>query len=95
MAYIDVKHTVWKRYHMEDKEFEKFMQLDEKEKYRSVFNHVDDADGEWMYETEQSISYEENSDNPTIEVFGKRNSLSWDNTPLDVKRQKKIEQIKI
>ena len=96
MAHVDVKFTVWKRYHIEEKEFEKFMKLDEKEKYNSIFNHVEDGvDGEWLYETEDVITYEENSNCPTIELYGKRLEVSWDNTPLDVKRQKKIEQIKI
>lgn len=92
MAYIEIKHTIWKRYDIEEKDFEKFMQLDEREKYDSVLSLID-TDGEWLYETEEVLTPQENLNLPTVEVFGKKYEASWDNTPLDVKREKKIQSI--
>lgn len=98
MAYIDIKHTVWQRYEINEEHLEKFLKLDEKQKHQAVFHDlVDNAtEIDWLFDTSEYLSPSDNGNQPTVEVYSDRHQggkLLWDNQPIDIKRQKKIEEI--
>lgn len=95
MAYIDIKHTVWQRYRILDTDLEEFMKLDEKEKHQQVFHKlVDNADDvDWLFDTSEYITPAENSNNSTLEIFDDNDRQIWDNRPIAVKRNIKINEI--
>lgn len=95
MAYIDIKHTVWQRYTIEDSDLQEFMKLDEKEKQKQVFHKLVDnaSDIDWLFDTSEYISPAENSNNATLEIFDDKHSMVWDNRSIEVKRNNKINKI--
>lgn len=78
--YIDVKETIWRRFHFSDTaDMEKLLQ----ELEENNFDQIDiDAAGfqvsETLYDTSQSITPDENGGEPTIEVY-KEKIMIWDN----------------
>lgn len=101
MAYIDIKHTVWERYEIEDIHIEEFMKLNEKERHQEVLNSLLDnsTDIKFLHDTSEYITPAENSNAPTIEIYyGKSVAFGslqriWDNTPIELKRDEKITKL--
>lgn len=78
--YIDVKETIWRRYHFSD---EANMQGLLQELKDNPFDVVDiDSAGfqeaEVLYDTAENLNPEENCGEPTIEVYDKE-VMIWDN----------------
>lgn len=78
--YIDEKVTIWRRtyYNVEGTEEEiKNKLIDQFEsKYPT---DIEIFDSEILYETEESISPEENNGRPTIEIFNDNGDTIWSN----------------
>lgn len=78
--YIDEKVTIWRRtyYNVEGTEEEiKNKLIDQFEsKYPT---DIEIFDSEILYETEESISPEENNGRPTIEIFNDSGDTIWSN----------------
>ena len=78
-TYIDEKIMVWKRYYIEPNEKNKIINL-----LQNGADIDDLADqnfiiiSEILVDTEQPMTIQENSGNPTIEIYDNE-SLSWDN----------------
>ena len=91
--YIDQKETIWKRLycsidaHSEEEAILKMRSLAYDDDY-DIYCH----ESEMMYDTSEDMTYEDNSNNPTREIYYK-NNLIEDNTPLPIKRDKKINII--
>lgn len=91
--YIDQKETIWRRLSCSieaDNEEEAILKM------RSLA-HEHDYDlhcyeSEMIYETSEDMTYEDNFDNPTREIYYKDKMIE-DNTPLQIKRDKKINNI--
>ena len=63
-----------------------------KELAHSVDYDINVYDNELVLETSEDMTYYDNLNNPTREVYYKDKVIE-DNTPLDIKRNKKINQI--
>jgi len=99
--YIDSKHTVWIRaYHSIDANSEE----EAKEMAKKIFRYSDrdsETHDEILSDTFESISFEENGNQPTEELIWparfkgvrKEQYTLSDNTPLDFKRNEKIKDI--
>ena len=79
--YIDVKVTIWGRFHFkDDTDLNKLIELLKQGK--TINDLCDDELGfseyETLYDTEEELSLEENNGNSTIEVFDD-NTLLWAN----------------
>ena len=78
--YIDIKETIWRRYHFSDEaNMEEIIKELEKGSF-DIFD-IDSAkfqESEVLYDTGQSITPEENGGEPTIEVYNKE-VMIWDN----------------
>jgi hypothetical protein len=87
------KETIWRRNYARveaDTEEEAILKM-------KLLAHSDDYDidvhnNELVLETSEDMTYYDNLNNPTREVYYKDNMIE-DNTPLDIKRNKKINQI--
>ena len=91
--HIDQKETIWRRNYTQieaDTEEEAILKM------RLLANSEDYDlnvyDNELVLETSEDMTYYYNLNNPTREVYYKDNMIE-DNTPLDIKRNKKINQI--
>ena len=78
--YVDVKETIWRRFHFKD---ESDMQEVVKELKQGCFDSVDiDSLGfleeETLYDTATTLEPEDNSGEPTIVVY-KKEQMIWDN----------------
>ena len=78
--YVDVKETIWRRFHFSDTAD---MQEIVKELKQGSFDSVDiDSlgflEGETLYDTATTLEPEENSGESTIEVY-KKEQMIWDN----------------
>jgi hypothetical protein len=81
MKYVDVKITVWERYHFNEtsqlnkviEELEKTSDIDDILDPNLGYSHM-----ELISDTRESLSVEDNQDNPTIEVY-MDDSVIWDN----------------
>lgn len=78
--YIDVKETIWRRFHFSDTaDMEKLVQ----ELKENSFDNIDiDAAGfqeaEVLYDTAEALEPDQNCGEPTIEVYNKKQMI-WDN----------------
>ena len=91
--HIDQKETIWRRNYAQleaDSEEEAILKI--KELAHSVDYDLDVHSNELILETSEDINYYDNLNNPTREVYYKDEMIE-DNTPLDIKRNKKINQI--
>ena len=91
--HIDQKETIWRRNYTQieaDTEEEAILKM--KELAHSVDYDINVYDNELVLETSEDMTYYDNLNNPTREVYYKDNMIE-DNTPLDIKRNKKINQI--
>jgi hypothetical protein len=91
--HIDQKETIWRRNYTQieaDTEEEAILKM--KELVHSVDYDLNVYDNELVLETSEDMTYYDNLNNPTREVYYKDNMIE-DNTPLDIKRNKKINQI--
>lgn len=91
--YIDQKETIWRRNYTQiesDSEEEAIIKM--KELAHSVDYDLDVYNNEFILETSEDMNYYDNLNNPTREVYYKDEMIE-DNTPLDIKRNKKINQI--
>ena len=96
--YVDQKETVWRRYHCdveansEEEAIEK-MKADafDYHGFGGVNGQIDAA--EVLEETSEDMTFEENGNQPTREVYYKDKVCIEDNTPLEVRRDKKINTI--
>ena len=81
--YIDVKYTVWGRYHLdEDTDLQPIIKmLEETENIDSICDLDGFIEYESMVETEEFIIVKENNNQPTIEVYDGENfqDCIWDN----------------
>jgi len=91
--HIDQKETIWRRNYAQveaDTEEEAILKM--KELANSVDYDLGVYNNELVLETSEDMNYYDNLNNPTREVYY-RGLLIEDNTPLDIKRNKKINQI--
>jgi hypothetical protein len=91
--YIDQKETIWKRLHCS------IEASDEKEAMLKMRRLAFETDydiycneSEMMFETSEDMTYEENLNNPTREIYY-NDEMIKDNTPLTIKRDNKINKI--
>lgn len=87
MPYVDIKMTIWERYFYEEgcdiKDIISNPMSD-----HPLYSHSDT-----LYDTMEEMSYEENSNNPTIEVYTDKGELVWTNEPIQIKRNDRIDEI--
>ena len=91
--YLDNKETIWRRSHctiQAENEQEALQKMSEVALLDDFFIHSND--GEILFETSYELSYEENGNQPTVEVYY-NNKMVADNTPLHIQRDKKISKI--
>jgi hypothetical protein len=89
--HIDQKETIWRRNYAQieaDTEEEAIIKMKELAHYYDL----DVYNNELILETSEDMNYYDNLNNPTREVYYKDEMIE-DNTPLDIKRDKKINQI--
>ena len=89
--YIDQKETIWRRNYAKiesDSEEEAIIKMKELAHYYDL----DVYNNEFILETSEDMNYYDNLNNPTREVYYK-DVMIEDNVPLDIKRNKKINQI--
>ena len=91
--YIDQKETIWRRLscsieaNSEEEAILKMRKLAFDDEY-DIHCH----DSEMIFETSQDMTYQDNFNNPTREIYYKDKCIE-DNTPLEVKRDNKINEI--
>ena len=89
---IEQKETIWR------KNFANIEADTEEEAIKKMREYVNDFrydavyDSEFIYETAEDMSYEENANQPTREIRY-NGSFLVDNTPVEIKRDKKINSI--
>lgn len=91
--YIDQKETIWRRNYAKieaDNEQEAILKM--KELAHSVDYDLDVYSNELILETSEDMNYYDNLNNITREVYYKDEMIE-DNTPLDIKRNIKINKI--
>ena len=89
--HIDQKETIWRRNYAKiesDSEEEAIIKMKELAHYYDL----DVYNNEFILETSEDMNYYDNLNNPTREVYYKDEMIE-DNTPLDIKRNEKINQI--
>jgi hypothetical protein len=74
--YVDCKNTIWYRYRVKDKKvLDKLIkaidnkEIEDENDIRSFLEKHQDIDGEYLWDTTDSLSAEDNQGNPTIEVY--------------------------
>lgn len=90
---IDQKETIWRRNHCEveaDTEEEAILKM--KGAALDIDYDLHAYDSELIHDTVDDMTYEDNQNQPTREVYYKGNIVG-DNTPLSIKRDKKINSI--
>ena len=89
--HIDQKVAMWRRDYYE---VESDTEEDAISSMKSINNILttQSINSEILFETEFDMSYEENGNQPTIEVYYNDEVIA-DNTPLDIRRDKKINKI--
>ena len=89
---IEQKETIWRKNFatIEAENEEEAIKM--MKEYAKDFRYDDVHDSEFIYETAEDLSYEENSNQPTREIRY-NNSFLVDNTPIEIKRDKKINSI--
>ena len=80
--YVDVKCTVWKRYHFEnDTDMEKVKSIIDKD--GNINNILDEelgfSESETLFDTETELDSEDNKGYSTIEVY-KESEVIWENS---------------
>ena len=84
--YIDVKETIWRRFHFSDTaDMEKLLQELEENNFDQI--DIDSAgfqEAKVLYDTGQSITPEENGGEPTVEVYHKKEMI-WNNVNYKAK----------
>ncbi len=90
--YIDEKVTIWRRSFVEIKAETK-EEADKKAKEIMLDEGFDGDNNELLYETECTLSVEDNDGSATIELFDSSGCMITDNKPLDIKRDDKINEI--
>lgn len=91
--HLDNKETVWRRSHCTieaESEEEALKKMKEVALLDDFFTHSNDS--EILFETSYELSYEENENQPTVEVYY-NNKMVADNTPIHIQRDKKISKI--
>ena len=95
MGYIDQKVTIWKRYHIKDEELSELI----KDPEFGYSEFLDYTNFEFIYESEESLSFSDNGNQPTIEAFTTGvlpfpdTKMVWSNKPKQVLRDEKINEI--
>jgi hypothetical protein len=88
MAYIDIKHTMWRRYYFDEKLLKNGID-------RNLIDElvVHNSEVEDLLETYEEMTTEENDNQPTQELFNNKGELIWSNYPIEFIRQEKINKI--
>lgn len=95
--YIDQKETIWRRNHCEveveteEEAIEIMKRLAKNHKYDYMETNYS-FDSEILFETSEDLTFEENGNLPTREVYYGDKLIS-DNTPIEFARDKRIEKI--
>ena len=92
--YIDEKVMIWRREHIT-------IEADSKEEADIIASlktddgsYIDNSnDFEMIYDTEEGVSYKDNNNHTTLELYNDGGDIIWDNEPKEVKRDNKINQI--
>jgi hypothetical protein len=91
--HIDQKETIWRiNYARVEADTEEEAILKMRSLAYSEDYDINVHSNELILETSEDMTYYDNLNNPTREVYYKDNMIE-DNTPLDIKRNKKINQI--
>lgn len=96
--YIDTKVTVWERSH---RSIEANSEEEAKEIAKSIFKDdwgQNEIESETLYDTQESMSVEENNGYSTVELIwplgdSTKDTLIMDNRPIAVVRDEKIDKI--
>ena len=83
--HIDVKVSIWVRYHVDDTDVESVINM-------AKANEYYDCENETLYETEEALQPEDNDNQATVEVYN-GDSIVWTNEPLYLIRDSKINEI--
>ena len=89
---IEQKETIWRKNYAsieansEEEAIKKMKDCINDFRYAEVYH------SEFIYETSEDMSYEENGNQPTREIQY-NGSFLLDNTPIEIKRDKKINSI--
>lgn len=90
--HIDQKETVWRRNFLK---IEAYTEEEAIQKIKSMSDFECDSvvyDNELILETCEDMNYDENSNQPTREIFYNGRMIA-DNTPIEVKRDKIIDSL--
>ena len=94
MGHIDRKITIWQRHYFNDKDISDIIgdvkYIDENFVNEMIFSC---EDNEFIIESCEEISFEENNNQRTIEVYNRKGDMIWSNEPIYIKREKKINDL--
>jgi|ERR1035437_5617866 hypothetical protein len=93
--FFDQKVTIWRRDYCDmeaETEEEAILKMKSRSVTEDLLDCVESDESELLYETEMEMTYEENGNQPTIEIVYDAKVIE-NNTPLDVRRDKKINTI--
>lgn len=89
---IEQKETIWRKNYASIEAENEEEAIKKMKEYVNDFRYDAVYDSEFIYETSEDMSYEENGNQPTREIQY-NGSFLVDNTPIEIKRDKKIEEI--
>ena len=89
---IEQKETIWRKNFASIEAENEEEAIKKMKEYVNDFRYDDVYDSEFIYETAEDLSYEENGNQPTREIRYD-GSFLVDNTPVEIKRDKKINSI--
>ena len=89
---IEQKETIWRKNFASIEAENEEEAIKKMKEYVNDFRYNDVYDSEFIYETAEDLSYEENGNQPTREIRYD-GSFLVDNTPVEIKRDKKINSI--
>jgi len=92
MPYVDVKVTVWERYFYSDECDIKTL-IPGEDMYPCMDDHTQFTHSETLYDTVEQLSYEDNGNQSTIEIYDDNGTQLWTNEPIEIKRDNKIDTI--
>lgn len=89
MGYVDIKITIWERHYFND-EFLKDNKIND-----DLINDIisESYEHEYIMESYEEMTPEENDNLSTKEVYNTKGDLIWTNEPIQIQRDKKIDNL--
>jgi len=94
MPYVDVKVTIWERYfYNEGTDIKTIIPKDYNYSGFCADDHPSFSHSDILYDTIEELSYCENGNQPTVEIYDDSGNQVWTNEPIEEKRDNRIEEI--